>query len=112
MNEQEEAISDASSLSFRLGHAGDASTIASWYRTSNTSVESPKDEESDELPACGKEDSARKEIVATASSLEIWLEKGLGNEDTAPSLFALLSHVKLRAVDGRCIVGKLGLLFC
>lgn len=128
---QQERISDHSYLTFRIGHAGDASLLALWYSSKNrkatlqqshvddapgstTSVTTaaavddrvqPQRVEEKEAQQVNnhKDDGAKSEAVApspavqleqeAASSLELWLAEGLGNEDMPPSLFALLAHV-------------------
>ena len=136
--QQKERLSQNSYLTFRIGHAGDASRLANWYRekrkippTAETcKVQSevgniPKDrsqvvEEGDndnneQDPSCSSKEaevtpgaqSTENEASAaiqscaasstldqeSASSLELWLADGLGDEDMPPSLFALLAHV-------------------
>jgi len=130
---QKERLSAQSFLTFRMGHAGDASRIASWYREttakrsasdqaleeetakdktaedksedkSNNKSQSNEEfpltlvkETSQPLDSTEKERSllaaAASEQQEAASSLELWLSDGLGNEDIPPSLFALLAYV-------------------
>ena len=133
--QQKERISQNSYLTFRMGHAGDASRLANWYREkrnippaaetnkARAEVEDvPKERSREEGGNDDKEQdtSATKEAAVTpdaqssehepsaaiascsassaldqesASSLELWLADGLGDEDMPPSLFALLAHV-------------------
>lgn len=71
-----EYISETHWVSFRLGHAGDASQIASCFQkrkqgeTDSASVPPPED-----------------------TSLEISLVDGLGGGDSPPSVFALLADI-------------------
>jgi len=75
-------------ITFSVGHAGDASTIAHWYRQSNANenpeVEIAQPADATESPP---DDDSR------SSMLEVWLADGLGDEDTPPAVHALLSHV-------------------
>ena len=152
--EKKEYISQHCYLTFRMGHAGDASRIANWYReekkkkgipaaseSSESSCEEPHttikevenndptatrtstEEEGDDencedqeplLPSTketegtsGTENTETRRTAnvaacsvssttvdqESASSLELWLADGLGDEDMPPSLFALLVHV-------------------
>ena len=119
---QQERISDHSYLTFRMGHAGDASRLASWYQekrktTPKIQVEDDPNESTTEADnkeqgkiatkeapnAESAEDNGPSSEAApssaaaleqeAASSLELWLADGLGDEDIPPSLFALLAHV-------------------
>lgn len=71
---EKEMISSDRWITFRVGHAGDASAIASLYRkATTTNTEKPKTEDAD--------------------ALELRLASGMGDEDTPPALFALLVDV-------------------
>jgi hypothetical protein len=67
-------------IKYRVGHAGDASTLGACYRrvamgeTKTTTTSSPQH---------AKENS----------SLDVWLAEGLGDEGSPPFLFALLAEV-------------------
>lgn len=107
--QKDEMLPDRSYLSFRLGHAGDASKLASWYRDktskpkiSQTSQDNAKDRDNKSAPSNApktEENSKEAPASSSSSSLEIWLADALGNEDIPPSLFALLAHVK--SVEGK-----------
>lgn len=95
-------------ITLRAGHAGDASTIAQFYRATMeaTSEESPPPESAEvevkpvatvgtpndsagnAAPGSGAEEQDHK-----ASMLEVWLADGLGNESIPPTVHALLVHV-------------------
>lgn len=77
MGDPKEYLSKDKYISFRVGHAGDASALESLYRSQRLKVE-------------GKEDSKRKKTSSTDdSSLGVWLADGFGGEDTPPSVFGL-----------------------
>lgn len=116
---QDEPISNDASVSFRLGHAGDVSTLASWYREKSSKTTSGAssitndsgEEQNNEKPnspskATETENAPTNLDQEAASSLEIWLADGLGDEDIPPSLFSLLAHVNY-SKDGRSRVSKL-----
>jgi hypothetical protein len=129
-----EPLTEGYTLSFRVGHAGDASTLANWYR--HKSIDNPSDEENPSLllsssVTCVKKaaetsepnndnnnnqrttqtTTAKQSVEETvssdahtspaiigldqggASTLELWLADGLGNEEFPPSLFALIADV-------------------
>lgn len=79
-------------VTFRVGHAGDASTIASWYRRAKN-MEKTDDE--DENPELDKKPPANtgSEEETTSNMLEVWLADGMGDEGNHPSLFSLIAHV-------------------
>lgn len=68
-------------VQFRMGHAGDASTIAACYRRMKASGRT----EAQQLTGA--------EQKLDDNSLEMWLADGLGDEDTPPAVFALLAEV-------------------
>jgi hypothetical protein len=79
-------------VTFRAGHAGDASTIASLYRQSkrrNMQENSPELETAQIID----NNSAAEEESSVSSMLEVWLADGMGDEDTPPSVYSLLAHV-------------------
>lgn len=69
-------------IKFRVGHAGDASVIANCYRKSHHQVTTTKEDQ-----------QATKATSDDASSLEVRLADGLGDEDKPPSVYALLAEV-------------------
>jgi hypothetical protein len=73
-------------VTFRVGHAGDASTIAQWYRQSQHT-------ESPELEISKQQEEAVPEESSSSSMLEVWLADGMGDEDTPPSVHCLLAQV-------------------
>ena len=86
-NKEKESISSDKWITFRVGHAGDASTIASLYRKTSLSVsETNQDDKNDE-----KDDKNKSNEDADA--LELRLATGLGDEDTPPALFAVMADV-------------------
>jgi hypothetical protein len=76
-------------VTFRAGHAGDASTIASLYRQSKRRN---MQENSPELETA-QLDTNSEEESSVSSMLEVWLADGMGDEDTPPSVYSLLAHV-------------------
>jgi hypothetical protein len=84
--------SSTSWVTFRVGHAGDASTIANLYRQSkrrNLQDENPELEIRPTHIEGGEEESP----TSSSSMLEIWLADGMGDEDTPPSMYSLMAHV-------------------
>mmetsp|Transcript_4822 Transcript_4822/g.14049 ORF Transcript_4822/g.14049 Transcript_4822/m.14049 type:complete len:275 (-) Transcript_4822:38-862(-) len=77
-------------VTFRAGHAGDASTIASWYLQSddNPELEIAKD-------------TADTEDDTSSSMLEVWLADGLGDEGNPPAVHALLGHIQQNSTGGK-----------
>jgi hypothetical protein len=78
-------------VTFRVGHAGDASTIASWYRQSRQ-----LDQQDEVGPELEKQPAgANDEEETTSNMLEVWLADGMGNEEEGnpPSLHTLVAHV-------------------
>ena len=78
-----EFISNSTYVTFRVGHAGDASTIASLYRQSQRV----------NYPEQSKEEG-QEELLCSTSMLELWLAEGMGDEDTPPSVYCLMAHCK------------------
>jgi hypothetical protein len=74
-------------VTFRAGHTGDVSSLASLYRKSIIE------------PPCSpdKETSPEKKVASIPDDtpLEVWLADGLGDEDTPPSFFALLAEISV-----------------
>jgi hypothetical protein len=88
-----EYLSDTKWVNFRLGHAADASQIASCYRKRKQKLREtnaqPKNED---------------------SSLEMTLADGLGSGDAPPSFFALLADIVTENVDSSPELGAVALL--
>lgn len=77
-------------ITFRAGHAGDASTIAQWYQDSlQAPTETPELDIAQEQP----QPLTESDDDPTSSMLEVWLADGLGDEDTPPVVHALLAHI-------------------
>jgi len=76
---EKEKLSSNTCVSFRVGHAGDVSALASFYRKST----SEEKQSPNPVSSSSSEDT----------SLEVLLAEGLGDEDTPPSVFALLADV-------------------
>lgn len=79
-------------VTFRVGHAGDASTIASWYRRAKQMAEEEDEEENPELDIKPPR-TVEEEEETTSNMLEVWLADGMGDEGNPPSLFSLVAHV-------------------
>lgn len=76
LHPEREPLSDDMYVTFRAGHAGDATAIEALYhggKNADTSTEEHKEE--------------------SASSLELWLAEGMGDEDTPPSVFSILAEI-------------------
>eukprot|EP00980_Cylindrotheca_fusiformis_P007075 scaffold1482_cov120-Cylindrotheca_fusiformis.AAC.17 len=78
-------------VTFRAGHAGDASAIASWYRRDKQLAEEKDEEENPELDK--QPVRARNAEEAPSSMLEVWLADGMGDEGNPPSCFSLIADV-------------------
>jgi len=88
-------------VSFRVGHAGDVSTIANWYRQSIL-LDMPEPEflEVKRTTEDGDDDDESKEEETSPSSmLEVWLAEGLGDEDNPPAVHALIVQVHQEQKD-------------
>jgi hypothetical protein len=79
-------------VTFRVGHSGDASTIANWYRQS-TLMDSPEPELEVKTPHAGNSDDESQDEPSRSSELEVWLADGLGDEDNPPAVYALIAQV-------------------
>ena len=79
-------------VTFRVGHAGDASTIANWYRQS-TLLDNPEPELEVTTPHETNSDDDSHDETSRSSMLEVWLANGLGDEDTPPAVHALVAQV-------------------
>jgi hypothetical protein len=82
-----EYVSDNAWISFRVGHAGDASLLATCIRKS---INEKKICNENKAQPDGKKSS---NFSSEDTSLEVRLAEGLGDEDTPPSIFALLVDV-------------------
>jgi hypothetical protein len=88
-------------ITFRVGHGGDASTIASLYRgateVDHEVIQSNKTD-SDELnsEASDKDSNGSNHSKSTedGDALELRLASGLGDEDTPPTIFAVMVEIK------------------
>ena len=76
-------------LTFRMGHAGDASTIASRYRKTLPLYENELSKED------GKNDEKDDKIKSCddADALELRIATGMGDEDTPPAVFAIMVEI-------------------
>jgi hypothetical protein len=114
--EQKDCFSTDEWVTFRVGDAGDASVIASWYRKSRETMESPIKRDNTNAVAStptpgsppgsamageGAHSSPNEKKYAATPTfapadeapLELWLTDGLGDEDTPPSVHSLLAYV-------------------
>lgn len=82
-DEHESLSSDGTWVRFRVGHAGDVSALAAFYRKSTNVPKQSKTEGKNSTTSSSAEDT----------SLEVLLADGLGDEDTPPSVFALLADI-------------------
>jgi hypothetical protein len=85
--DSKEYLSKTRWVQFRIGHAGDASLLASCFRkskkTNNVSESKENSKNANTLASTQPEDT----------SLEVKLAEGLGDEDSPPSVFALLADI-------------------
>jgi hypothetical protein len=97
------ALNHDSWVAFRVGHAGDASTLAACYQKSTTGCNSSLDTRNPKATNGDDKSQAKSEIHQTSlsnatsaedTSLEVRLAEGLGDEDTPPAIFALLAEVE------------------
>jgi hypothetical protein len=72
-------------VTFRAGHTGDVSSLASFYRESIVDPNCTTDK--------GADHEKKVSSVPDDTPLEVWLADGLGGEDAPPSFFALLADV-------------------
>ena len=86
---EKEFLSEDKWLTFRIGHAGDASTIASLYRKTSPVSESELSKDD------GKNDEKDEKIKSCddADALELRIATGMGDEDMPPAVFAILAEV-------------------
>ena len=90
-------------VSFRVGHSQDASAIATWYRE----MEDVKRAKSGDVLTTNEGAIGEK---GRNDSLELWLEEGLGDEGTPPSIFALLADVHVKGQPEARQLGAVALL--
>lgn len=91
-DEKEFLTNDKSAwATFRVGHAGDASTIANWYRQEQRVLQ---DVESPELKKQPEDTEGDGEETTSSSMLEISIAEGMGDEGNPPSLYSLVAHVQ------------------
>jgi hypothetical protein len=76
-------------VTFRAGHAGDASTIATWYRQATK----PLDHAEVDIAKSADATTDPSDDDSRTSMLEVWLAEGLGDEDTPPAVHALIAYV-------------------
>jgi hypothetical protein len=95
------ALNQNSWVKFRVGHAGDASTLAACYQksigNSSSDTSNRKATNGDESRPAKSEKQQTSISNATSAedtSLEVRLAEGLGDEDTPPAIFALLAEVE------------------
>jgi hypothetical protein len=99
-NGSREYVSKDTWVTFRVGHAGDASTLAACYRA----VKGENKVEGNEKKKSKEGSSSSEE-----SSLEVRLSEAFGDEHTTPpSVFALLAD--LRSEETESILGAAALL--
>jgi hypothetical protein len=72
-------------VTFRAGHTGDVSSLASFYRESIVDPNCTPDK--------GADHEKKVSSVPDDTPLEVWLADGLGGEDAPPSFFALLADI-------------------
>ena len=96
-DESKEYLSKTKWIQFRVGHASDASTIANFYRRSTTNNSDENHVLDNKLNTCST--SQRED-----TSLEVRLAEGLGDDDSPPSIFALLADVVCDDADDRDLV--------
>lgn len=104
-----EYLSDTKWVNFRMGHASDASQIASFY--TGTRLERKK---------CGTDSTSKNRSGSTNAplakdvTLEMTLVDGLGGGDSPPSMFAFLADIFDGNVDSTTsrVLGAAALLSC
>jgi hypothetical protein len=94
-DECKEYLSKTKWVKFRVGHASDASALANLYRRSKTN----RSEENQAIANKIHTTSQRED-----TSLEVRLAEGLGDEDSPPTIFALLADVVCDDEDDRKLV--------
>ena len=98
-----EKLSLTTSLHFRMGHAGDASTIAELYRSwqadqareqAEPTIDKPAEEADDENVTANHEANNQEVMSSAADDLEVWLADAVGNEDVPPCAFVLMAELR------------------
>lgn len=89
-----EYLSKTKWVQFRVGHASDASALATFYRKSRKS-------HNEEQQATDANSNISSISHREDTSLEVRLAEGLGDEDSPPSIFALLADVVCDSGDPR-----------
>ena len=82
-------------VTFRVGHAGDASTIATWYRQATR----PLDHAEVDIGKSAEPTTDPSDDDSRTSMLEVWLAEGLGDEDTPPAVHALIGYVNQEGTE-------------
>lgn len=77
LHPEREPLSDGMYVTFRAGHAGDAPAIEALYHGGENADTYSTEQHKEE----------------SASSLELWLSEGMGDEDTPPFVFSILAEI-------------------
>jgi hypothetical protein len=94
-------------VTFRVGHAGDASMIATWYRQATR----PLDHAEVDIVKPADATTDPSDDDSRTSMLEVWLAEGLGDEDTPPAVHALIGYVNQEGPEKTIkTFGSVGLL--
>jgi hypothetical protein len=88
VNGEVESISPQKFISYRVGHAGDSSTICSLYRKTRCNEREAVDEKCND-----KNQNSNKPCSVDHDELVVRLASALGDEDTPPSVFALMAEI-------------------
>jgi hypothetical protein len=76
LHPEREPLSNDMYVTFRAGHAGDAPAIETLYHGG------------------GNADTTKEQhMEESASSLELWLSEGMGDEDAPPTVFSILAEI-------------------
>lgn len=84
-----ESIADDRHLSFRVGHAGDASLLAKLHQLGARAVSRSGTDDKIEPSS----DDASSEFILKAEQLEVRLADALGDEDNPPSMYAIIAEL-------------------
>ena len=91
---EKEFLSEDSWITFRVGHAGDASTIASLFRSTSSLLMPPSSEGGGgKVVSTDDGKNSKKLNDDTDDALELRLAAGLGDEDNPPALFCVFADV-------------------
>jgi hypothetical protein len=107
--ETKESLNDTNTVSFRVGHAGDASTISNLYQQSQA-TKSPEFELRKTTSTTTTTTTTTEPEEESSSLLELWLAEGMGDEDTPPSLHILLAHINNGSGSGPSQLAAIALL--